>query len=885
MSLRLPIAAKILLLALAYVVAGRLSLLLAIPPGFASAIFPPIGIALAAVLIWGYPLLLGVFLGSTLLNLSIGYSATGQLNLPGLWVALGIALGTSLQCFCATWLIRRWVHFPNPLIDEKSIFLLLLLGGPLTCLLSASVGASVLLMAGIIDPSQFPFSWWTWWVGDSIGVLIATPLMFTLFAQPRELWRARLTSVGLPLVVSCAVMVAAFVRASDAEQDNLRIRFHEQAKLIAATLEFRFELYSKALRSVERFIATTERLNKEKFASFTADLPSNYPGIRALSWNALVSNSQRASYEASMVAEGFKDFQITEQDSNRQLIRAQPRASYVAITYIQPFAQNRAAPGFDVASVPMRTAALQRAFDTTKVAMTAPITLIQDKSNEPATLLFYPVFHTPSAPEKSGTFKQLRGYTVAVLEIKELIDNALKAYPIKDFQLQLMDISNGEPALLYSNLSSDVPAYAQSLIWQGETKIGGRTLQLSVSPTNNFLLENHELQPWALLAGGLLLCSFLGGFLLTMTGRTDQIQNLIAKRTLELHAILDNAAEAILTVTTDGTIEQANAAATKLFGYNANQLTRLNLNSLMPELAGNTGEHLHRLVNSTTELVGLDQSHQILTLELSLSDYELHGSKRYTCMLRDIASRKQIERLKSEFIATVSHELRTPLTSIKGSLRLLTAGAAGELPSKAQELLEIAESNSERLASLVNDILDIEKLEFGETPIQLKPEPLRPLLEDSLKFNQGYASNFNVSLALDLSQLPEQLIVAVDSQRIQQVLANLISNAVKFSPTGAQVMLSSCVEDGQVKVTVSDHGPGISPEFRERIFQKFAQADGSDKRRHGGTGLGLSICKTLMERMHGSIGFHSIPGHGSQFYFSLPIVKTGALGAPHNADT
>ncbi len=155
MSLRLPIAAKILLLALAYVVAGRLSLLLAIPPGFASAIFPPIGIALAAVLIWGYPLLLGVFLGSTLLNLSIGYSATGQLNLPGLWVALGIALGTSLQCFCATWLIRRWVHFPNPLIDEKSIFLLLLLGGPLTCLLSASVGASVLLMAGIIDPSIF----------------------------------------------------------------------------------------------------------------------------------------------------------------------------------------------------------------------------------------------------------------------------------------------------------------------------------------------------------------------------------------------------------------------------------------------------------------------------------------------------------------------------------------------------------------------------------------------------------------------------------------------------------------------------------------------------------------------------------------------------------
>jgi integral membrane sensor domain MASE1 len=173
---------KIVLLALAYLLAGHLALLLAIPPGFASAIFPPVGIALAAVLIWGYPLLLGVFIGSTLLNLSSG----GALSGLGLLLASGIALGSTLQCLSACWLIKRLVGFPNPLIEERSIFLLLLIGGPLTCMLSASIGVASLYASQLISAAQASDSWLTWWAGDSIGVLIATPLMFILFAQPHQ---------------------------------------------------------------------------------------------------------------------------------------------------------------------------------------------------------------------------------------------------------------------------------------------------------------------------------------------------------------------------------------------------------------------------------------------------------------------------------------------------------------------------------------------------------------------------------------------------------------------------------------------------------------------------------------------------------------------------
>jgi PAS domain S-box-containing protein len=639
---RTALLGKILLLALAYVLAGRLALLLAIPPGFASAMFPPVGIALAAVLMWGYPLLLGVFIGSTLMNLSIG----GPLSGLGLAIASAIALGTTLQCLLACWLIRRWVGFPNPLTEERSIFLLLLIGGPLTCLLSASGGVASLYFSQLISAVQVPASWLTWWVGDSIGVLIATPLMFILFAQPRALWRSRLSNVGLPLLISCSIMVLIFVRASHNEEQQLRERFHQQSKLIATAVKNRFELYSRTVQSIERLFAASEQVNSQEFSAFVGNFPRLYPGVRALGWNLQVSQAQRPGYETAMQAQGFTGFHISERNAAGNFIAAGPRETYTPVTYIVPLAANSKALGYDIGSESLRQQAMQRARDSGELAMTAPISLVQDAQQEPAVLLFYPVYqHATPAIDGPSREHALQGYATAVVQLSELIDAALSDYARGGFQLRLNDITNPEAIVAYGNNSFELPAYAQPMVWQESWSIGGRNLQLSIAPSLDFLQHNQSRQSWAQLVGGLLLSSLLGGFLLSITGRAEQVRHQVKQRTLELSAILENAAEAILIFDQQGHLERANPAASRLFGYDATALLRQPLELLLPALQGQIESQLNALLGSNIEVQGQHADSQPLQLEISLSRFELPGRELYICLLRDIAARKHVEQL------------------------------------------------------------------------------------------------------------------------------------------------------------------------------------------------------------------------------------------------
>lgn len=237
----------------------------------------------------------------------------------------------------------------------------------------------------------------------------------------------------------------------------------------------------------------------------------------------------------------------------------------------------------------------------------------------------------------------------------------------------------------------------------------------------------------------------------------------------------------------------------------------------------------------------------------------------------DITERKRLDRMKNEFVSTVSHELRTPLTSIRGALGLVLGKASENLPEKTRILLETANRNSERLAFLINDILDLEKIESGILAFSMANRDLVVVARQALAGNESYAEQHAVTLRL--IEVPETAFILGDENRLLQVFSNLLSNAVKYSPAGGTVDVSIRPVGKGYRVSVRDHGPGIPAAFRPRLFQRFAQADGSDSRARGGTGLGLSITKAIIDRHDGIIGYHTEEGSGTEFYFDIPALK------------
>lgn len=272
-----------------------------------------------------------------------------------------------------------------------------------------------------------------------------------------------------------------------------------------------------------------------------------------------------------------------------------------------------------------------------------------------------------------------------------------------------------------------------------------------------------------------------------------------------------------------------------------------------------------------TEYLTKDQS--LIPVEVVLQ-YIRHEDQaaRFVAMVRDITERKKIDRMKNEFVSTVSHELRTPLTSIRGSLGLLSGGAVGELPDEMQAMLQIASNNTDRLLLLINDILDMQKIESGQLAFTFKPINVMDLVEQAVGDNAAYAEQYAVKLLI--THRKDDVYVLGDQDRLMQVLSNLMSNAAKFSPADDTVELAVAQHGDALRISVTDHGQGIPEDFQHKLFHQFTQSDASDTRQKGGTGLGLSIVEAIINNHGGRIDYITRQGIGTTMFVELPIIQT-----------
>jgi len=355
-----------------------------------------------------------------------------------------------------------------------------------------------------------------------------------------------------------------------------------------------------------------------------------------------------------------------------------------------------------------------------------------------------------------------------------------------------------------------------------------------------------------------------------------------------IQTILESAPDPFIAVDLNGCITDWNSRAEAQFGWRREEVTgRSIVDVLIPERFRASSEKSLRQVASSAQVplggiplerIVMDRSGREIEVEVRAGIVNSGKLQLLCAFMHDISRRKEVERLKTEFVSTVSHELRTPLTAVYGSLRLLAGGVAGQLPAQGKQLLDMSTRSCERLIRLINDVLDVERIASGR--LELRPEPLelRALVARALHDTEAYAHELGVRMRLDEARADDARVVA-DGDRVTQVVVNLLSNAAKYSPRGDEVLVTLGVNEGRARVTVIDRGPGIPPEFRSRMFQRFAQADASDRREKGGTGLGLNICRSIVEAHGGTIAFESEPGVRTAFWFELPLEAVDATAA------
>ena len=721
----------------------------------------------------------------------------------------------------------------------------------------------------------------------------------------------RFLPIVFVLIIGLALSALSFYAFLEYGRTKFVADFNQKASDRLAAVERTIATELAIVDTLVAHLTVEEKKNRRNFGRLVR-LSSGSDGNtshQALEWIPRVGNGERDRFVADARADGFAEFDFMERSSDGKMVPARARDVYYPVFYVEPYVGNEEALGFDLASNPVRLATLEKSRDTGRPVASSRINLVQAKEDPAGILLFAPIFGGDTIPTTVAERRRLlNGFALGVFRVSKLIASAFRSDVVRSsvrnpagIDIHIFDLSDTattEALYTHSSRSRSDRAPALSLAQarsgfsvEHTMMVGGRSWAVIARPVTSRIDTVWWWTGAGASTGILVVTLLLAVYLFAAANRERQIRRTVDIRTKELRdatersqqnearvaAIVNTVVDGIVTIDERGRILSVNPAFEQIFGYTEKELLGLGVTQLMPAEDAEQEEELIRnyresraegFIGIGRETRGLRKDGSVFPMELGVSESFDEEGIRFTGVVRDITERKQAETLKSEFVSTVSHELRTPLTSIKGSLGLIKAGVVGELPGKLKSMLDIAYNNSDRLVLLINDILDIEKIEAGKMDFKYAAVNLAALLEDAIVANQGYARETEVEYRI-VESVSDSFIQG-DVDRLMQVMSNLLSNAAKFSQPGSVIELSLSELGDHYRVSVRDFGSGVPEEFRDNIFKKFSQADSSDTRQQGGTGLGLSICKAIVEKHKGDIGFDSVIGEGSTFHFDIP---------------
>ena len=888
------------LMAGGYFLAGRFGQLLAVPPSYPTAIWPASGIVLAGLLLLGYRVWPGLFVGALLVNgwTPLLTAESFEAAQFALLKSASISAGATVQALTGAFLIRRFIGFPNTLIQDRAVLGFLLLGGPLACLIGASWGIATLAFMKEIDRSLIALNWWTWWVGDVIGVIIFAPLVLICFARPRRAWRPRLLSVALPLCVAFAVVVVGFVATQILQQSLAKPRFDAMTSNACQRLEEQILGHIEILHSVESFYSSSDNVERNEFAVFNRHIIARHPGTRAVAWLPMVMDEERKEFESRSRAEGQPDYVISELASDKSLVSSQKREEYFPIYYIEPQQAIEVSIGFDVASNPVWRDAMDDCRDSGQRVATC-LSVLEGKDNKQlCMLIFEPIYSGGEVPSTVALRQSsLRGFVLGVFSVADTIRAALPKHDTNEFHFTINDESIGKrDRLIYAgkqdasaHKASEVAPFMMQEIVSTETiRIADLKWVCEFTPTSEFYASQTNRYTWLILACALSMTALLGAFLLILSGRTARIE-ASESRYLDLY---ENAPDMFVSIdmTTQRVVE-CNKTLTDATGFSRTEIIDRQIFQLFEK---DSQTEVRRalasfLVNERIEDIELQllcsDGHLIETSMNIVAVSDGHGDYAYCrAALRDITARKRIETqikeqelelahvarlsMMGEMAAGLAHEINQPLAAIAA----YAEGAAirirdGKLDTKA-------------LTHVIGQI-SADALRAGEVIRRLrqyvrKREPdhcevdMNELVKEVTHFVDPDVKHREVRIALDLEErLPT---FNGDAVQIQQVLLNLVRNACEAmadtDPTHRNLTIRT-QSNGQdiINVDVDDCGHGLPEDSSEEMFDAFFSSSES------GLGMGLAISRSIIESHGGRIWATPLPEGGASFHFSLPASK------------
>ncbi|WP_416760888.1 ATP-binding protein [Roseateles sp. So40a] len=880
------------LLALVYAVLGVLALKLILPPDFVSPIYPAAGLAVAAVLRWGPGVLPGILAGGVTVSLAIGLERAHLNPLQPLLVGIGGAL----QAWLGARLAQRWVGPHPPLCEPAELVRFLAATAGIACLVGPSFGVAALWLTEAIGPAQIAAAWLSWWVGDAIGVLIGAPVSLAIFGLPRKHWAPRRLSVALPLVVACGLLFAATMHVARNEEGRRRHAFDLEAANALNTLADTLAMPLTALEANHSLLLVAPGITRADFERAHAERARAGGAVHAVGWAPLVAPGEVAAFERAAQADGYSAYRVYERRRPGDLT-PDPAADLLPIRLIAPYGRNRPALGANIRNIPQARAGQDRAIATGQPAATESFPLSQDVGVTLMGVVVYRAIYEggSSGPrDATGRARRPLGVAFATMRPEALLHDALPSRPIK-LDYCLLDATPGSTRVLLAgderclNLPATLPSQSRAM------DFAGRAWRLVVyNPAGLPALDGSAALPFAI--AGLVGTALLGLLLLSVTGSTARVAKRVEEATQRLRdseerfrTIVEHAPIGVVSADLNARPQEINPYFCHLLGFSMEQLKARSIMAIthpddraedsrlgMALIRGELGRYsrIKRYVGAQGQVVTVRSTVSLLRDDQG-RPYRLLGvvedigeQLRLAELERAHEAELAANRAKNEFLSRMSHELRTPLNAMLGFSQLLEADHDPELSARQRGWLAQIQQSGWHLLEMINDTLDLSRLDAGGLRVKIEPRDLAPLVSDSLAMVETQRQRRGVVVEVELA--PDARAVMADATRLKQVLTNLLSNAVKYNQDGGKVWLRARrLTAGTIEVSVTDTGPGLTPAQLGQLFQPFNRL-GREVGGIEGTGIGLVITQRLLELMGSRLRVESAVGQGSTFSFELP---------------